>query len=463
MPTLGPRLVIAGTHSGVGKTTVATGVMAALARRGVSVAPAKVGPDFIDPGYHALAAGRPGCSLDAWLSGEELLAPLAADVAGGADVLIVEGVMGLFDGSAQPRCDGSTAAVARILTAPVVLVVDAGAMSGSVAAIVHGYRSLDPRLDLAGVVLNRVGSPGHEALLREALAPLAVDVLGVLYHDDGLAWRERHLGLVPVAEDPAGVRSSLDRLAAIVEQRCDLGAMVAAARRAPPVVTGEPPRARPVGSIRLALASGPAFSFTYPENLRLFQDAGAELAPFDPVLDPALPDHCEALYAGGGFPEVFAPALAGNTALLEDVRRAAEGGVVTWAECGGLLWLSRALDGIPMAGVIPAQAAMTGELTIGYREATTRCASPLGSAGTVLRGHEFHRSTLQPPGEALELAGRFGRGQGGYASPVLFASYLHQHLAATPGVVERFVAAAARSPGGPPSVSRSLHRDPLAG
>lgn len=216
MPTLGPRIVIAGTHSGVGKTTVATGLMAALAGAGLRVVSAKIGPDFIDPGYHALATGRPGRSLDTWLSGEDHLGSLAAEGADGTDLLVAEGVMGLFDGSAQPGCDGSTAAVARLLEAPVVLVVDASAMSGSVAALVHGYRDLDRRVQVAGVILNRVGGPGHEALLREALQPLRVAVLGVLGHHEALAWRERHLGLVPVAEHPGPTREAVRALGAVV-------------------------------------------------------------------------------------------------------------------------------------------------------------------------------------------------------------------------------------------------------
>ena len=271
MAHLGPRLVIAGTHSGVGKTTVATGLMAALAARGVTVASGKVGPDFIDPGYHALATGRPGCSLDAWLSGEDLVAPLAAANSEGADVLVVEGVMGMFDGSAQPGCDGSTAAVARLLEAPVVLVVDASAMSGSVAAIVHGYRDLDPRVRVAGVVLNRVGSPGHADLLREALDPMGVPILGILANEQDLTWRERHLGLVPVAEHPGAVREALRRLAAVVETRCTVDALMATARSAPARTVPRPPEARPVGRVRVALAQGPAFSFTYPENLALLR------------------------------------------------------------------------------------------------------------------------------------------------------------------------------------------------
>ena len=446
MPVLGPRIVVSGTHSGVGKTTVATGLMAALVARGWRTASAKVGPDFIDPSYHAVATGRPGRSLDAWLSGVGLLPSLAADASRDADVLVVEGVMGLFDGSGEPDCDGSTAAVARLLDAPVVLVVDASAMSGSVAAVVHGYRDLDRHVDVAGVVLNRVGGEGHAALLREALQPLRVPVLGVVYDEPDLVWRERHLGLVPVAEHPEQVRLAVARLGAAIERTCDVAGLLEVAQAAPARPVPDAPTAAPVGGVRVALASGPAFSFTYPENVALLAQAGAELVPFDPLVDERLPEGCHGLYAGGGFPEVFAPALGHNRPLLDDVGRRVGRGLVVWAECGGLLWLCRALDGVPLVGAIAASARMTEGLTIGYRTAVTRRPSPFGPPGTVLRGHEFHRSCVDPAGAALELRGRFGHGTAGFASPTLLASYLHQHLAATPELAERFVAAVQSRP-----------------
>ena len=442
MPTLGPRVVIAGTHSGVGKTTVATGLMAAFSAKGMRVASAKVGPDFIDPGYHSLATSRPGRSLDAWMSGEELLPGLAASAAESADLLVIEGVMGLFDGSAQPGCDGSTAAVAKILDAPVVLVVDASAMSGSVAAIVHGYRDFDRGLDLAGVILNRVGSEGHALLLREALEPLGIRVLGVMLHHDELVWRERHLGLVPVAEHPEQMRTVIARLGEVIAECCDLAGVAEVAKAAPKVFATTLPRAERVGSVRIALAQGPAFSFNYPENLDLLVQAGAELVPFDPLEDPTIPEGCDALVAGGGFPEVFAPALGANYPLLNNVRSALRDGLVTWAECGGLLWLCNSIDGIAMVGALPADARMTATLTLGYRSAVTRSRSPLGPAGIALRGHEFHCSALEPAGGALDLTGRFGDEQAGYVSSSLFASFLHQHLAARPEIVERFLASA---------------------
>ena len=455
MEVLGPRVVVAGTASGVGKTTVATGLMAALRAAGHRVAGAKVGPDFIDPGYHALATGRPGRNLDSWICGEDAVAPLAGRAGAGADVLVVEGVMGLFDGAAGGGPDASTASVARLLGAPVVLVVDAAAMSRSVAAVVHGFTTFEPDVRVAGIVLNRVGGPGHVDLLRAALEPLGVPVLGALGRDDALGWRDRHLGLVPVAEQPQVVAGSLRRLAGAVAAQVDLGAVVALARSAPPVKVADPPLPEPAvpagaGRVRVAVAGGAAFSFVYQDNLEALEAAGADPVPFDPLADPALPEGTEALYVGGGFPEVYAAALADNAPLLADVRRrVGTGRLVTWAECGGLLWLARSLDGVELAGVVPAQGRMTRRLTLGYRTATARRDSPLAGAGGVLRGHEFHYSELEPPGDAFVLAGRHGSGPGGWAAGHLAASYLHLHLGGDPAPAARFVAAAAaaRGPG----------------
>jgi cobyrinic acid a,c-diamide synthase len=430
--------VIAGVASGVGKTTVATGLVAALSRLGHTVATAKVGPDFIDPGYHALASGLPPRNLDPWLCGSDAMAPLAARAAAGADLLVVEGVMGLFDGAADGT-PSSTADVALLLDAPVVLVVDTAAMSASVAAVVRGFRDHEPRLTLAGVVLNRVGSRGHEVLLREALDAVEVPVLGVLGRDERLTWRDRHLGLVPVVENTENVRASLDRLASAVSDGFDLNAVLRAARSARPRAARPLLEQQPIGRCRIAVAAGPAFTFAYQDNLDALRAAGVEIETFDPRRDPGLPDAIDGLIVGGGFPEVYAEQLAANVPLRSATAEAIAAGLPVWAECGGLLWLGDSLDGHPMVGAVPTRGRLGDRLTLGYRHARTRSRSPIGPAGTTLRGHEFHYSTCDPPGDAVELTSRFGSASDGYATDTLLATYLHHHAGGDPTRIEAFV------------------------
>jgi cobyrinic acid a,c-diamide synthase len=435
-------LVVAGTSSGVGKTTVATGLIAALKGAGYRPAGAKVGPDFIDPGYHALASGRPPRNLDAWLCGPEAIGPLAGRAAAGADLLVVEGVMGLFDGASDGTVS-STADVARLLEAPVLLVVDASAMSGSVAALVHGYATFDPTVQLAGVILNRVGSEGHEILLREALVATGIPVVGALRRDDGLQWRDRHLGLVPVAEEPDRVKEALDRLAGAVAAQVDLEAVVRTARSAVRRKEADPALPPPGRPSRVAVAAGRAFTFTYTDTVEALQAAGAEVVAFDPLTDTTLPDGTDGLIVGGGFPEVHAGALSANQPILSDLRRAASEGIPIWAECGGLLLLAEEIDGRPMAGVVPGRVRMTARLTLGYRVATTATETPLGPSGITIRGHEFHYSTVEPAGDALLMSSRWGDKAEGFGRPALLATYLHHHPGGDPAAVAAFAGAAA--------------------
>ena len=447
-PVNTPRIVVAGTHSGAGKTTVATGLMAALAGRGLRVAPFKVGPDFIDPSYHALATGRPGRNLDAFLSGPDLIGPLFAHGAAGADVAVIEGVMGLFDGKGGGEL-ASTAHVAKLLDAPVVLVVDARAMSRSAAAMVHGYATFDPEVNVAGVVLNRVGSATHEGMLREALAPLGVPVLGVLRRDDAISTPDRHLGLVPAAERREEAWRSIDALGAVVARSLNLDAVMRLASSAGSL-SAEPwsPEAPEEGGtpgVRVAVAAGPSFSFLYEENVELMEGAGAEVIPFDPTSDEDLPDGTEALYLGGGFPETYADALSANEPMKESVARFAGGGRPVVAECGGLLYLSRELDGRAMCGVLDASARMTGRLTLGYREARAPLDSPLAGKDAAVRGHEFHYSAVEPGvGEAPAWV-LAGRGPEGFVSGGVHASYLHTHWAANPELPRRLLRTAKRT------------------
>ena len=446
-----PRVVIAAPASGHGKTTVATGLLAAFAKRGVPVAPFKVGPDYIDPGYHALAAGRPGRNLDPVLVGEELIAPLFAHGSTGAEIAIIEGVMGLYDGRTGAGETGSTAQVARLLEAPVILVVDAAAQGRSIAALVHGFRSFG-NVRMAGVILNRVGSDRHEAILREACEEVGTPVLGALRRADAVAAPSRHLGLVPAAERAAEAQASVDALAVLIAASIDLDQVAAIARAAAPLyadpwdpAASDPVASRPV----VALAGGPAFSFSYAETSELLSGAGAEVVIVDPLHDVALPEGTRALVVGGGFPEVYASELSANESLRKSVSSLAAAGNPIVAECAGLLWLCRSLDDAPMCGILDAEAAMTPTLTLGYRDAVALSDSPLAPAGTRVTGHEFHRTTVHPrSGILLSPAGGAawawrGADPEGFATASLHASYLHLHWAAHRQFAERLVSAAA--------------------
>jgi cobyrinic acid a,c-diamide synthase len=452
-----PRLVIAAPSSGAGKTTVATGLMAALTARGLTVSPHKVGPDYIDPGYHALATGRPGRNLDAFLCGPERIEPLLLHSAAGADIAVVEGVMGMFDGASGRGELASTAHVSKLLRAPVVLVVDGSSQSRSVAALVHGFATWDPQVRLAGVILNRVASDRHEQLLREALEEGAgVPVLGALRRTAAVATPSRHLGLVPVVERSAAALQAVADMAELIAASVDLDAVLELARSAPPL-TGAPwDPAAEVARVtdtapRIALAAGAAFSFSYAENAELLTAAGAEVVPFDPLHDTELPDDTSGLVIGGGFPEVYGEQLSTNAELRAAIVRLADSGAPIAAECAGLLYLGRELDGHPMCGILDGTARMTERLTLGYREAVALHDSPLARAGTRLRGHEFHRTAATPGASPTAPAWAWRSPAGtavteGFTSANVHASYLHLHWAGAPQLAERFVRAAGRIP-----------------
>jgi cobyrinic acid a,c-diamide synthase len=451
-----PRLVVAAPASGAGKTTVATGLMAALRTRGLEVSPHKVGPDYIDPGYHALATGRPGRNLDPVMVGEERIVPLFLHGCAGADVAVVEGVMGLFDGRGSTP-DGSTAHVARLLDAPVVLVVDASSQSRSVAALVHGFWSYDSRVRLAGVILNQVAGDRHEQLLREALDG-QVRVLGVLRRAADIATPSRHLGLVPVAERAPEAVAAVDRLAAVVRAGCDLDALLEIARTAGDL-PGTPWQAGPSGPTGtdglgpvagppvVAVAGGPAFTFSYTETVELLTAAGAEVVVVDPLRDEALPRGTRGLILGGGFPEVHAAQLSANAGLRADVARLAATGAPVSAECAGLLYLCESLDGLAMCAVLPAAGRMTSRLTLGYRTARPAAGSWAAEAGAArehrVHGHEFHRTAVEPRAGA-DPAWLVDGVPEGWVQGGVHASYLHTHWAGQPGIADRFVAAARR-------------------
>ncbi|MGH3287379.1 MAG: cobyrinate a,c-diamide synthase [Streptosporangiaceae bacterium] len=398
-----PRVVIAAPGSGHGKTSVATGLLGALRQRGLAVSPHKVGPDYIDPGYHALAAGRPGRNLDPWLVGEDQIAPMFAhgvSTPAPADIAIIEGVMGLFDGASGRGDFASTAHVARLLGAPIVLVVDAAGVSSSAAALLHGFATFDARTRLGGVIFNRVGSAHHERLLRDAAGAAGVPVLGVIRRLDQLAVPSRHLGLIPAAELGGDAAAAVSALTTIIAGGVDLEAVLRLARTAdalpdtPDIFTERTVVSAP--RPRIAVAGGAAFTFGYAEHPELLATAGAEVVTFDPVRDEKLPDHVHGLVIGGGFPEEHAADLSANAGLRAQVAALAEAGAPVIAECAGLLYLSRSLDGHPMCGVLDVETEMTGQLKLGYRDAVALTGSPLGPAGTRAHGHEFHRTAIRP-------------------------------------------------------------------
>jgi cobyrinic acid a,c-diamide synthase len=448
-----PAVVIAAPASGSGKTTVATGLIGALRRAGHSVAPFKVGPDFIDPGYHGLAAGRPGRNLDPVLVGDGLIGPLYAHGAGGADVAVVEGVMGLFDGRIGPAATapaaGSTAHVAGLLGAPVILVVDARGQSHSIAALLHGFSTFDSATRVCGVILNRVGSPRHEHVLRQACEQAGVSVLGAIPRTAELELPTRYLGLVTAIEYGRRAQAAVEAMTALVARHVDLAAVFAAARCRstdtpwdPAVAVGEAPGRHAT----VAMAAGKAFSFGYAEHAELLRAAGAEVVEFDPLADP-LPDGADAVLLPGGFPEQFTAELSANDIVRRQIHELAAAGAPVHAECAGLIYLASELDGYPMCGVLEGSARFTDHLTLAYRDAVAVADSPLYSAGRRVVGHEFHRTAVTFT-QSYQPAWVYG-GDGvaavrdGVVDAGVHASYLHTHPAAAPDAVARFVAHAA--------------------
>ena len=443
-----PRLVIAGTQSGVGKTTIVNGLLTELRQRGLKVQSYKVGPDYIDPGYHALASGRPCHNLDSWLVPTERLLSIFEHTSRDAEFAVVEGVMGLFDGGRGGVA--STAAIARLLRAPVILVVNCRSAGESIAAVVLGFQKYDPEIRLAGVILNQIGSDSHERMVTEALGRIGVHVLGVIRRTESLKVPERHLGLLPVTENPA--ETVLANIHAAIAGSLDVAALLEIAAQAPPLEAPAGPPLPEQRSCRIGVASDEAFSFYYPESLRVLEEQGAAIVPFSPLRDEKLPD-VDGLLFGGGFPEMFLERLAANESMRQDIRDAAQAGVPIVAECGGYMYLCRrvaAFDGseYPMAGLIPQICRMEKNLqTVGYVEATALADNVLCATGETLRGHEFHFSSMvaDSSGEAVTPAFRFRKNRtgaeymAGYVNGNVLASYLHIHFAGNPAAARRFV------------------------
>lgn len=449
-----PRLVIAGVSSGVGKTTTTVGLCRAFQARGLKVALFKCGPDYLDPTYHQRAAGTPSHNLDGWMMGRQAALATFLRASAGADVALIEGVMGLFDGASPTGEEGSTAEMAKWLGAPVLLVVDASAMARSVAALVSGFATFDRELAIAGVICNRVGSRGHLELLAEAQRE--PPIVGGLTTAPALAFPERHLGL-RTAHPDAVPEALFEAWGRRVAEEIDVAAVLALANRAAALSalpTGEPSSRPSARRCRIGIAHDQAFHFYYDDNLRRLEGLGAQLVPFSPVRDARLPA-VDGLYLGGGYPEVHAEVLSANTSLRTDVAAFANSGRPIYAECGGLMYLTagiRTLDGRthPMVGVIPAEAVMADKLqALGYVEIELQAQTLLGPPGTRFRGHQFRYSSLTEPTTPVDQVYSIRRRRGpdvfreGYRIGNVVASYVHAHWASNPLVAEAFVSTCA--------------------
>lgn len=446
-----PRLLVAATGSGAGKTTATIALLGALRARGMRVAAFKCGPDYLDPTYHRRATGAPSHNLDGWMMGREAVLATFARAAEGADIAVLEGMMGLFDGAAPDRDEGSTAEIAKWLETPVLLVVDASGMARTVAAVAAGFRRFDARLNLAGLICNRVGGRGHLDLLRAASPE--VPILGGFPAEPRAAFPERHLGLLS-ADDKSVAPPIFAAWAVLGSEWLDLDKIIALARGAPPIPASAelwPRRSAAAARCRIGVAYDAAFHFYYEDNLRRLEAAGAELVRFAPTRDRELP-RLDGLYFGGGYPEACARELSENGAMLGAVRDFARSGAPVYAECGGLMYLTgaiRTLDGRrwPMAGVVAGEAVMSDRLqALGYVEIETRAPSIIGPAGTRMRGHQFRYSTLTPPPpDALErvytVRPRWGGApfDEGYSAGGVLASYVHVHWASNAQAAMSFV------------------------
>jgi cobyrinic acid a,c-diamide synthase len=440
--------LVGGTASGVGKTTVVLAIIACLRQRGYVVQPFKGGPDFLDPTHHTRIAGRKARNLDTWMLSPESNREVLSRAAAGADAVVVEGMMGLFDGKDGVTETGSSAEIAKMLKLPVLLVLDCAKSARSVAAAVLGFECFDPDLPLAGLILNRVAGLHHYRLLESAIqARCKTPILGWLPRETSIAIPERHLGL-----HAAGEREiSLDALAHLAETHFKVDAILklefhVETAVSPAAVKGESPH------VRIGVARDQAFSFYYENNLDLLREQGAEIIPFSPIADRALPADLDALYFGGGYPELYAQELSANTAMLDQIRAFTRSGGHIYAECGGLLYLSQQLsttDGTvhPMLGILPLQMEMTGKLVdFGYVTVTFTQDCVLGPRGTTIRGHSFHYSRIRSDSEVatsyqvdFSLSGK--QQWEGFTHSNVLASYVHLHFGANPAVARHFATA----------------------
>ncbi len=442
-------VVVAGVTSGVGKTTLATGLMGALVKRGLKVQPFKTGPDYIDPTYHTMVTGVCSRNLDTWLLSPDIIIELFNRAVGGKDIAVIEGVMGLYDGRSSTNEEGSTAELAKLLEAPVVLVVDSRKGARSLAAVVAGYRDFDPSLRLEGVILNGIGSDGHLSVCREAIEHYTgVPVLGYLPRNKELTLPERHLGLVPTVE--GGVNEdTLERLVAQCETTLDIPRILRVSESAdfPKTAARLFPPAPVAAVARIAVARDKAFSFYYQDSLDLLEARGAEIVSFSPLEDSGLPPDIAGIYIGGGFPELYAADLAANTPMKEAIRLAAKRGMPLYAECGGLMYLGKSIgdfqgNEFTMVEAIPVTSQIKSpRLSLGYRTVQALRDGPLLRRGETVRGHEFHWSVLRNGSEGANAYRITERGDGieGFQKQNLLASYIHLHMGSLPGMASRFI------------------------
>lgn len=449
-------LIIAAPGSGSGKTTITIGIMETMRRRGLTVAPFKVGPDFIDPGYHHLATGRISYNLDGWICSPESVKDTFDRYSYGADIAVVEGVMGLFDGIDGLHDDGSTAQIAKIIGAPVILVVDARSQARSVAALVKGYATYDPDVWVRGVIFNNVGSDNHARILRDAVEALemGIPVIGCIPTDPRLTLHSRHLGLVTAGEQQLA-DDYLDHLVGVIKEKIDFGLIWAAGVPLPnddpyPLHLDVIPRP---SEVRIAVARDMAFCFVYEPNLIMLREAGAELVEFSPLTDTHLPENIQGLYLPGGYPELFVDQLSGNSSLLREIRRVIRGGLPTYAECGGFIYLTQGVRDrvsdtgaiFPLVGIFPVETSMLPRRkALGYREIELTADTLLGKKGTIARGHEFHYSEMTPMPAKVKTAYQVRKhtmnlGSEGYQYKNCLASYVHLHFGSNPEIPRSFV------------------------
>lgn len=443
------RLVIAGVSSGTGKTTIVTGLLAALKARGLAVQPFKVGPDYIDPGFHKLAAGLPSHNLDSWLVPEDKIQDVFYLQAEKADIAIVEGVMGLYDGGKNGV--SSTAQIAKRLQAPVILVLNAKAMSESAAAIVLGFKNYDPEINIAGVIVNNLGSKSHAQIIAQAIEKIGVPVVGCVLRRPEMSLPERHLGLTPT-EEQEQLLKRIEVMKQAVQEDIDIDKLLDIAQQVPALAKREVHFANKLQAVKIAVARDEAFSFYYPASMKVLEDLGAELIYFSPLKDTTLPQGISGLIFGGGFPEMFAQELSDNQGMLQAIRTAQKRKMPIYAECGGFMYASRAIVDFEgreyqMLGLVPGICQMQKKLqTVGYVQTKALQNNALMNKGEVIRGHEFHFSSFQPDCEAeFSWAFEFTKMRtgnsycGGYVQDNLVTSYLHMHFLGNVSLAENFI------------------------